>query len=143
MTSGFGLLIFAMFQLYHDFQTYWECQDRYTDRIFLDLDLQIRYLARNCRFWCCPHICLCTNLIKCVMALSLMQSFLPTSINKDQNDCIIIPVKVQQELLFWGTRFHPVFSVVCVTRSLDLCAMFCRSLLVVLLGFFFWPLYCP
>ena len=35
----------------------------------------------------------------------------------------------------------PVFSGVCVTWSLVLCVMFCRSLFV-FLSFFFWPLCC-
>ena len=35
---------------------------------------------------------------------------------------------------------HPGFSVACVVRSLVFCAMYCISLLV-LLSFFFWPLY--
>ena len=35
----------------------------------------------------------------------------------------------------------PVFSGVCVTRSLVLCVMFCRSL-IVLFYFFLWPLCC-
>ena len=41
-----------------------------------------------------------------------------------------------------GTHeFTPVFSRIHVTRSLVLCAMFCRSLFV-LLSFVFWPLCC-
>ena len=35
-------------------------------------------------------------------------------------------------------EFTPIFSGVCVTRSLVLMCMFCRSLFV----FFFWPLCC-
>ena len=38
-------------------------------------------------------------------------------------------------------EFIPCFSWVRVTRSLVLCACFCRSVLV-LLSFFFWPLCC-
>ena len=50
---------------------------------------------------------------------------------------------VQQELLSLTEHLNssPVFSEVCVTRSLVLCVKFCRSLFV-LLYFFFWPLCC-
>ena len=50
---------------------------------------------------------------------------------------------VDQELLILPEHLSspPVFSGIGVTRSLLLCAMFCRSLFV-LLSFFFWPLCC-
>ena len=50
---------------------------------------------------------------------------------------------VEQELLTLLVHLSssPVYSGVCVTRSLVLCVIFCRSLFV-LLYFFFWPFCC-